>query len=59
MATRHKRPRPRFYVATYGDMGIEVTFFQTEKECDEAAAEAEKQHDNQELDTYTYGPVSL
>lgn len=48
---------PRYFVATYGDMGLEVEFYRDPAEYDEACEEAERQHDDHNLDTYITGDV--
>jgi len=48
---------PRYFVATYGDMGLEVEFYRDEQEYDAAVALAEEEHDADNLDTYTYGDI--
>lgn len=50
---------PKWYVASYGDMGLEVTFYADENEYQEAIETAEELHDQGELDSYTYGDVEI
>ena len=48
-----------FYVATYGDMGIEIEFFSLDedKEYEAAQEAAEEQHRVGDIDTYVYGEI--
>lgn len=46
-----------WYVATYGDFGIEVTHFTKKREYNAAVKEAEKGHERGDYDTYTHGEV--
>ena len=48
---------PRFYVATYGDLGLEIEFYSDPLEYGRDIRTAARQHDNQEIDTYTYGSI--
>lgn len=49
-------PKPWFgWVATYGDDGLQVEFFDTREPFDQAIATAEREHNTGDLDTYTYG----
>jgi len=47
----------RYYVATYGDLGLEVQFFDDPLEYGRAVQDARRQHRIGEYDTYTHGPV--
>jgi hypothetical protein len=47
----------KFWLATFGDLGLEVEFFATEAEYNAAVAKAEKDHGNGEFDSYTHGDV--
>lgn len=42
------------YVATFGDMGLEVEFFDKPARLHEAVAEAESQHEEGQLDGWIY-----
>ena len=49
-------PKPWFgWVASYGDDGLQVEFFSAREPFDKALAEAEREHEAGDLDTYTYG----
>lgn len=51
-------PAPKkWYVATYGPMGLEVNFYTDPHEHDAAVAEAEEQHGMDRIDSYTHGEV--
>lgn len=54
-AIRPKRVQPMpGYVATFGDMGLEVEFFDKPAQLREAVAEAESQHEEGQLDSWIY-----
>ena len=56
--TQEAKPaaKPWFgWVATYGDFGLQVAFFDTRKPFDKAIGEAEREHAKGDLDTFTYG----
>ena len=48
---------PRFYVATYGDLGLEIEFYFDPLRYGRDIRKAEREHANQKLDTYTYGTI--
>jgi hypothetical protein len=50
-------PVTRFYVATYGDGGLEVVFFTDPRDYTEAVALAKGLHEQGRLDSYTHGDV--
>jgi len=50
---------PRFYVATYGDLGLEVEFYSDPLKYGRDIRRAAREHANQKLDTYTYGSIPL
>lgn len=60
-ALRNLRARlspPRFFVATYGDYGLEVGFYRSQAEYDAAVAEAGEDHDMDRVDTFTHGEIT-
>lgn len=48
---------PRWYVATYSDMGIDVEFFSDEAEYAAAREKAMAEHSSGRLDSYINGEV--
>jgi hypothetical protein len=52
-----RRFPPRYFVATYGDMGLEVEFFRDPDEYEAACEEAEQQHIDDNIDTWTHGDI--
>ena len=48
---------PRFYVATYGDLGLEIEFYFDPLRYGRDIRKAEREHASQKLDTYTYGTI--
>jgi hypothetical protein len=52
--------RMHFYVATYGDFGIEIEFFKLDQDAEYRAAvdAAEKGHREGEYDTFTHGEIT-
>lgn len=48
-----------YWVATYGDMGLEVEHFTSYAAYARAARKAEREHDNGDLDSYTHGEQPL
>lgn len=51
------KPTPKFYVATYSNYGIQVEFFTSLIDYNEAVNEAEEDHRLDRLDTYSHGEV--
>jgi len=49
----------RYYVATYGDMGLEVVFYHSPGAYDRAVNEAKELHECGDLDSYTCGDIDL
>jgi hypothetical protein len=47
----------RYYVATYGNLGLEVEFFDDPLAYGRATQAAERGHQKGEYDTYTHGLV--
>lgn len=58
MTKLEKRPG-LWWVATYGDMGLEVEHFDDPLAYGRAIREAEQQHGRGELDSYTYGDAMI
>jgi hypothetical protein len=48
----------KWYVATYGNMGIDVTFYSNKREYDRAVKEVKGLHADGRLDTWTAGDIS-
>lgn len=48
----------RFYVATYGDAGLDVEFFSDALAYGRAVRAAQREHDAGKLDSYTNGEVN-
>lgn len=48
---------PKYYLATYGDFGIEVEFYTSLIDFNEAVNQAERDHAADRIDTYTHGEV--
>lgn len=48
---------PRYFVATYGDMGLEVEFYRNPDLYEEACVEAEAMHNDDTIDTWTCGDI--
>ncbi len=57
MKKPRKSPAPSWFVATYGNMGLEVEFFTNKREYERATRKAERDHDQDRLDSYTNGDV--
>jgi len=57
MANPIKPAAARFYVATYGDMGLDVSFYSDPLEYGRAVKEAERLHRADDLDSYVNGRV--
>ncbi|MGZ6195521.1 MAG: hypothetical protein ACXWML_09850 [Candidatus Binataceae bacterium] len=49
--------RPKYYVATYGDMGIEIEFFSRKRDFKKAEREAKEGWTGNEFDTWQSGDV--
>jgi hypothetical protein len=47
----------KYYVATYGRMGLEVEFFSCVQDYDAAVKDAEEAHHADQIDTWTCGEV--
>lgn len=47
----------KFYVATYGDAGLEVWFLSDPLAFGREVQKARRDHENNKLDSYTYGKV--
>lgn len=61
-ALRRLRSRlnpPRYYVAIYGDMGLEVTFFWDSQSYDEAVEQAEEDHEHDRIDSWVCGDMEF
>lgn len=52
------KPAPKYYVATFGDLGLVVEFFTNKREYERECTSVEKEHAAGKLDTYTYGDVA-
>ena len=48
---------PRYYLATYGDMGLQVEFFRNRSAFDEAVEQAEDDHNYDRIDTFEDGCI--
>ena len=49
---------PRYYVATFGDYGLQVEFYRSHRDYVFAIAEAEENHSADRVDTYTHGEIA-
>lgn len=49
---------PKYYLATYGDMGLQVEFFRDRAAYDEAVQQAEEDHEYDRIDTWTDGELA-
>jgi hypothetical protein len=52
---------PKWYTASYGNGGLDVTFYTNKREYERAIRELENEHDSGgwEIDSYTYGDVEM
>jgi hypothetical protein len=52
---------PKWYVASYGNMGLEVTFFTNKREYERAIRQLEVAHSSGgwDVDSYTFGDVEM
>jgi hypothetical protein len=48
-----------WYVATYGDLGLDIAFYSDPLEYGRALAYARREHSAGAVDTYQYGEVSV
>ena len=48
---------PRYYLATYGDMGLQVEFFRDRAAYDEAVEQAEDDHEYDRIDSFEHGDM--
>lgn len=49
----------KWFVATYGDFGLNVEFFTDPLAYGRATRKAKADHDNGDVDTYTYGDCTV
>lgn len=48
---------PKFYVATYGNMGLEVMFYYDPLTYGREVQKAKREHESDKLDSYIYGDI--
>ncbi|OCJ11486.1 hypothetical protein A6U87_27480 [Rhizobium sp. AC44/96] len=50
-------PETKFYIATYGGMGLDVAFYSDPLAYGREIQKAKREHESDKLDSYTYGDI--